>query len=475
MKKNILNISIAVLLLMAVSGCENFLGQAPDDRLEIITIEQARMTVASAYNDYGVRFTDASSDNYSLVTGVATVQDIIEDLYTWSEIRDQEHQDSPANYWVTAYSSIATVNHALEGLEKITPKNEDEVGEMAVVKGEALLVRSYFHFMLVNLFGKHYNPQTAGNDLGVPYVTVPEKTLIQHYERASVEEVYTKAEEDMKEGIRLLEAYPQKFKTNKYHFTVPTMYLYASRFYTFRNKREDCELAREYAEKALKAFGGIEVMRRWGEYQEDPYGPVDINQPEVGMVQESYTWTEWVPLYYYMTKPMVGKEFKNPFGFSDDRFVITWSYPGDMLAPAFYAVSSQGGSEIDIFPLAEAVFNLAEAYTRLGQTNEAFDLMKKFARNVYADYKEEKMTEAVVTNYYVEMDFKSALLKYILFERQAQFLYKGYRWFDIRRYNLDVVHPLRGGGALTLSKKNPDRVYQIPRAAISQGITPNPR
>ncbi|XLL74012.1 RagB/SusD family nutrient uptake outer membrane protein, partial [Myroides odoratimimus] len=39
------------------------------------------------------------------------------------------------------------------------------------MRAEALLARAYNHFMLVNLWAKHYNPATAESDLGIPYVT----------------------------------------------------------------------------------------------------------------------------------------------------------------------------------------------------------------------------------------------------------------------------------------------------------------
>lgn len=37
-------------------------------------------------------------------------------------------------------------------------------------KGEALLTRAYHHFMLVNVFCKHYSEQTSATDLGIPYM-----------------------------------------------------------------------------------------------------------------------------------------------------------------------------------------------------------------------------------------------------------------------------------------------------------------
>ena len=81
--------------------------------------------------------------------------------------------------------------------------DESERGEVRrqAIKGEALLARAYAHFMLVNLFAKHYDPNTATSDLGIPYVTTPETEFIKEYNRASVARVYDLVEQDMLEGI----------------------------------------------------------------------------------------------------------------------------------------------------------------------------------------------------------------------------------------------------------------------------------
>ncbi|WP_406629940.1 RagB/SusD family nutrient uptake outer membrane protein, partial [Ornithobacterium rhinotracheale] len=46
--------------------------------------------------------------------------------------------------------------------------------DLSAQKGEALIARAYSHFILVNLFGKHYNTQTSDTDLGVVYMERPE-------------------------------------------------------------------------------------------------------------------------------------------------------------------------------------------------------------------------------------------------------------------------------------------------------------
>ena len=227
-KRKIYSYSWVAVICFLLAGCNSFLDHDPDDRLQINSLDRIAQTVTGAYNTYSLRFTDMSSDNVGLVDGIYYTEIAMEDLYTWSrDIRDQEHQDSPGAYWVNAYNAIANVNVALESLDQLEIKEEDK-SRAAVIRGEALLLRSYYHFCLVNLFAPHYNEAMAAKTPGVPYMKEVEDELIVHYERNSVEEVYRLAEEDLQEAIRLIEANKGNFNNNKYHFTLPTMYLYAS-------------------------------------------------------------------------------------------------------------------------------------------------------------------------------------------------------------------------------------------------------
>lgn len=476
MKNKITYWLFALAFAVLGAGCSEFLSEAPDNRVEIDALEDVDMLVASAYNEFGVRFTDICSDNYTRSTGVGTMYSIIEDLYSWSQnIREQEHQDSPSTFWEMAYKSIATVNHALEYLGAMNVASEDTL-YAGTIRGEALIIRSFQHFMLVNLFAPHYDPETATTDLGVPYVRTIEKVLIQHYDRNTVEEVYNEAEKDMLEGIRLIEAGKQYYQKDKYHFTLPSIYLYASRFYTWRNRdKEDVQKAIQYADRSISAFGGMDVMRDWKDYQQDSKGPTDVNQQEVGLVQLSDTWTAGLPLAYAMTNSLKNQELGNPWKFDDVRFHITYTYPGDICAPAFYYVVERMNYQtaIDMFPLAEAMLNAAEGYARNGFYDKALVYLHELGKHVYEDYNKDLVHVENIKSYYNIEDGIEAMLTYILFERRMMFLQKGIRWFDIRRYHLEVEHLLLDGRTIRLSDVNPKRCFQIPRSAINTGMEPN--
>ncbi len=94
--------------------------------------------------------------------------------FYWEDI-DMTYQDSPNYFWMASYQAIAAANHALEAIAELEAKGVD----CSAQKGEALLCRAYNHFMLVNVFAQHYNPAFAAIDMGVAYVTEPEKESVR--------------------------------------------------------------------------------------------------------------------------------------------------------------------------------------------------------------------------------------------------------------------------------------------------------
>lgn len=106
-------------------------------------------------------------------------------ILTWDESQQDymaELTSSDANY-SDMYGVIGTIANPIlsrvdeaEGTEAV--KNQ--------LKCEAWTLRAYFHYLLVNKFAKAYNPATAAEDGGIPYMTeddditaMPEKKTVQ--------------------------------------------------------------------------------------------------------------------------------------------------------------------------------------------------------------------------------------------------------------------------------------------------------
>ena len=67
------------------------------------------------------------------------------------------------------------------------------------------------------------------------------------------------------------------------------------------------------------------------------------------------------------------------------------------------------------------------------------------------------------------------IFNYLLDERRKEFLVQGLRWFDIKRFGLEVEHR-NPQGTFTLTANDPRKVLQIPKTAIDVGgLEPNAR
>ena len=134
----------------------------------------------------------------------------------------------------TRYENIGSCNVALEGIEKSTI-NENLKNQFL---GEALFLRAYNYYDLVNNFG------------GVPLVLNPLGTSELNLERSSKEEVYASIEADLLKAADLLE--PSYSGADKGRVTKWASYALLARVSLFQEKWEN---AKEYSNKVITEGG----------------------------------------------------------------------------------------------------------------------------------------------------------------------------------------------------------------------------
>jgi starch-binding outer membrane protein, SusD/RagB family len=225
--------------ILILAGCDDFLDEVPDNRVDLNDLDKAAQVLTNAYSDASYAFTDWMTDNVAYTRGV-NLRTNHQEIYSWSdETTDATETDTPTFYWNATYNAIAHANEVLAVLESLHANNEEDEARKRAIESEALLTRAYAHFMLVNLFGKHYDKQRAGTDQGIPYVDTPETVFIKTYARNTVQEVYDRVEEDMLRGLELSD---DSFFANsgKYHFNRNAALAFASRFYLYKGDLQKC-------------------------------------------------------------------------------------------------------------------------------------------------------------------------------------------------------------------------------------------
>ncbi len=159
-----------------------------------------------------------------------------EELYCFEPVKSSTGNDSPSSIWERGYKAIAVANHAIEILDRLKEENGGvETKKMTAAYGEAYMTRAYHHFILVNIFSQAYKDDAASQkDLGVPYVTTPEDRVLVSYDRSTVTETYNRIEEDMLKGLeRINDVYYAK---PKWHFNINAAHAFAARFYLYKRE-----------------------------------------------------------------------------------------------------------------------------------------------------------------------------------------------------------------------------------------------
>lgn len=130
-------------------------------------------------------------------------------MYTWSKPFYVEQQTD--NDWNALYKAIYVYNVVIGGVKD--SKGGDEVIKNTLM-GEALLHRAFNYFMLVNMYAKQYDANTADTDAGVPILLKP--TLFVDLTRPSVKAVYDQIMSDTRTALSLLPVSSEiNFKPNK--------------------------------------------------------------------------------------------------------------------------------------------------------------------------------------------------------------------------------------------------------------------
>lgn len=355
--------------------------------------------------------------------------------------------------WTEMYNVIFYANHVIGGVMDASADTREDSREQ--LKGEALLLRAFMHFELVNIYGRYYNPATAATDKGIPLALKVD--IDQEFKRATVEEVYQQVLADIEAGMQLLQVGEQP-ATTRYRFSTK-------------------------AAKALKAKVLLFKME-WGEALQAAQELL----PACTLSDLNTDLNDMIPPYYFNSVEailsmdgvgivdMVGDmamnpEFLNHYNqgkvgnvFIDRRLEVYYKegYDGSLL-PDKYSYSK---GERATFRSAEIWLIAAEA---AAHDPSKLDLAKEYLRTLL-----EKRLES---GYYalhvagIAGMNQEQLLAEILNERGRELALEGHRWYDLRRTTrpriektfMDANFEDRHG---VLEKDDARYTVAIPRSAV---------
>ena len=227
---------------------------------------------------------NAYSDNESHVTVLQQGLPV----FTWGvDMFDkmEELYTTGIDTWEKLYSKIKGCNVVLDMLDDVTGDENEKLNQ----RGQALALRGYYYFLLINTFAQPYNKEGVdlNTALGVPLI-VSSAVKDEFPARESIAKVYQQIERDLLEAVDLMDKYGQ----NNIQYKVTPLFVYnlLSRMYLYM---ENWGKAAEYASvvitrnpqlRRLSDFVTIEVDEWFGDetltYDVNG-GVLNYNSPEL--------------------------------------------------------------------------------------------------------------------------------------------------------------------------------------------------
>jgi tetratricopeptide (TPR) repeat protein len=453
-------IYLLLLVLIGTSACDDYLDVVPKGKVIPKKTNDYRLLLnQTEYNGGALGLVDSYNADVFL-TDDMKVTPFTEPMYKEDEknlMSLAEHifdDGADDDNWQYLYNQVYVANVVIAEVLNSDGGSEAEKNELYA---EAKVHRAFAYWALVNLYGKHYDTNSAGTDLGVPLRLGID--FEEDLSRATVQEVYDQILEDLTSVIEYL---PDTQKMNfSYRPAKASAYGLLARVYLYMQQYDKAEknagLSLQLANELLdyNTVGSPFVF------------PISLENPEVLLWKQNNA-----PGFNYISDNLLA--LYNP---ADDLRVQLGGVPDAMLNPQlnFGFFSSKwffGKYPVMGFTTPEAYLIRAEANARL---NNNVDL-------ILADLNEVRKYRYRSGTDYELMDTGANILTVVKEERRRELCFQGQRLFDIKRYNqFDgdniSVSKTFDGETHTMEAGNPRFILPIARKYIDLNpeIKQNPR
>jgi starch-binding outer membrane protein, SusD/RagB family len=306
----------------------------------------------------------------------------------------------PTSTWNTMYQVIAPLNIIIN-------TNLEDAGDGAVnyIKGQAHTIRALVLMDLTRLYGQH----ASGGTLGVPIVLEFNDGNI-YPERATLAECWAQVGADLEKAVALMNPTLNDGSVNKVNSWTPKAL--QSRYYLYT---KEWAKAKDAA-KAVIDGGNFSLASPWSANNstdaifELAYTPSD----NLGITSLQFIYQATV----YGDVP-VTQDLVNQYDANDQRKDLFYTDTEGETRTKKYP-SSDYLDAVRIIRYAEVLLNYAEALTQLSDTNALTAL------NVIPNQRGANL-------------YGSATVDNILSERRKELAMEGHRFYDLMRYERDIV------------------------------------
>ncbi|EHQ26571.1 RagB/SusD family nutrient uptake outer membrane protein [Mucilaginibacter paludis] len=368
---------------------------------------------------------EMSADNYFVLDADYNTifQPQQKNVYVWAK---NIYDGSAVNDWDMPYKSVFNCNFVLEGINSI-PVTEQNKASYNRVLGSALFFRAHAFYQLAQVFAPPYQKTNAASQLGIPLRLSTD--ISEKISRATLKDTYDRVITDLLKSKDLLPT----DNTAKTRPSRQAAYGLLARVY---------QTMQEYDKALLYADSCLQLHSYLLDYQSinaSATYPFNIANDEMIF---SCKMTEVYNGPLYATRAKVDNALYQSYDANDIRKTIFfrtatggYRFKGSYLLNYLFA----GLATDEIFLIR------AESYARAGKTLEAMNdlntlLIKRWAKNKFMPY--------------TAADAGTAL-NLILQERRKELIFRGLRWPDLRRLNLE-------GRNISLTRIVNGTIYSLP-------------
>lgn len=421
-------------LFLTLYSCGDFLNEYSQNLSYVRTVDDLKeILIGNAYMPdrlgspkhgyFLMMWLDVMDDDIdSHANGISTscMHDFMKGFHYWQQYPydDKRRKFYGGNTsWAQFYEHIGAVNIIIEKAEEF--KTESPEGYRQV-KGEAHFLRAFYYFYLVNIWAKHYEPNTADRDPGVP-VKLTSYAEGKGFKRNSVAECYAQIIKDLEIAAESLKGLNT---ASKRRATELAARIFLSRVYLYM---EEYESALEQCEKALAIPTSLGIVDMNTTKREDFVKQIVSAESREcvfanGVVPQAMMQKGGNREFYIVSGDLLEKyDTKNDLRFK--YFFL--QYKGHYLSEK--CIGFRNTPATSIF-YKEIYLNKAEALCATGKLPEALECLNELRKKRMKKFDTPAMDEKELINLIRE-------------ERRKEMCFEGQRWFDLKRYAISRTYP----------------------------------
>ena len=413
---------MASLLILSTAACEDYTDVTPKGSLVIETADQFLETVSLPNRGYPINNFQYLSDDQWMKEGdvIGKTPNINTINFTFDETTDRVSLLNTSSFYNQAYTYINRWNTIIS----LVDDSKGDASTKQLAKAEAKIYRAYDHFLLVNIYAKGYDPQTAATDGGI--CIMDKFDLEAQPAKSTVAQVYAFIQKDIDEALPYLQEKPM----DVYHPSLAFAYAFKAKVHLF--KREIAS-AKEAAEKSLSYNNKIFDMVAYNTQG----GPNVVAVPAANNIEVlSYMYMTGYNEMNFAYQYIISPELRTLFGTNDARFNLFFNttsttnldqgsntaYWATVYTKFFYPTVGMKTTEVYLM--------LAECYAREDKFTEAVNVLNTLrAKRILSG----TVNLAVPTTRKETMDL-------VINERRKELLLGFNRFFDLKRLNTETEY-----------------------------------